>query len=257
MNRLFGTHYAVKLDVFEGPMDLLVHLVIKNDMDILDIPIAIITEQYMAYLEMLQNLDIEFAGDFLLMASTLTHIKSRMLLPPSGGEEDEDPRMEIARPLLEYLRMKRASEWLGKQEMLGTATFVRQEPEPLPAVPPRDDLPMEADLMDLVNAFKELMAGRYRDHAVDFSTEKLSVRQRIEEVAERLSRKGSLLFTDLFHPRESKQELVVTFLAVLEMAKQGRLRIMQHVQSGIIRIFAPIPEAPAHEETAPHALPHP
>ncbi|SCY27762.1 segregation and condensation protein A [Desulfoluna spongiiphila] len=257
MNRLFGTRYAVKLDVFEGPMDLLVHLVIKNDMDILDIPIAIITEQYMAYLEMLQSLDIEFAGDFLLMASTLTHIKSRMLLPPSGGEEDEDPRMEIARPLLEYLRMKRASEWLGDREMLGTATFVRQEREPAPEAPAGEDRPMEADLMDLVNAFRELMAGRYRDHAVDFSTEKLSVRQRIEEVAQRLARKGSILFTDLFHPKESKAELVVTFLAILEMAKQGRLRIMQHVQSGIIRIFAPMPGSPAHEETALHAPAHP
>lgn len=257
MNRLFGTRYAVKLDVFEGPMDLLVHLVIKNDMDILDIPIAIITEQYMAYLEMLKSLDIEFAGDFLLMASTLTHIKSRMLLPPTGGEEDEDPRMEIARPLLEYLRMKRASEWLGDREMLGTATFVRQEREPAPQPPAGEDRLVEADLMDLVNAYKELMAGRYRDHAVDFSTEKLSVRQRIEEVAAKLAQKGSVLFTDLFHPKESKAELVVTFLAILEMAKQGRLRIMQHVQSGIIRVFAPMPEPPAHEETALHAPANP
>ena len=257
MNRLFDTRYAVKLDVFEGPMDLLVHLVIKNDMDILDIPIAIITEQYMAYLEILQNLDIEFAGDFLLMASTLTHIKSRMLLPPSGGEEDEDPRMEIARPLLEYLRMKRASQWLGNREMLGTDTFARQERDPAPTKAADGDRPVEADLMDLVNAFKELMAGRYREHAVDFSTEKLSVRTRMDEITQRLAKKGSVLFTDLFHPKESKSELVVTFLAILEMAKQGYLKIMQHVQSGIIRIFAPMPGSPAHEETALHAPAHP
>lgn len=251
MDPLFGAHYAVKLDVFEGPMDLLVHLVIKNDMDILDIPIAIITEQYMAYLEVLQALDIEFAGDFLLMASTLTHIKSRMLLPPSGDDEEEDPRMEIARPLLEYLRMKRASEWLGEQEILGATTFTHPEPTQPSSGSTRKDRLMEADLMDLVNAFKDLIAGHYRDHTVDFSTEKLSVRERMEVVAERLTRKGSILFTDLFHPRESKPELVVTFLAILEMAKQGRLRIMQHVQSGIIRVFSPMPEM------SPHAPSHP
>ncbi|WP_300672121.1 segregation/condensation protein A [Desulfoluna sp.] len=261
MNRLFGTHYAVKLDVFEGPMDLLVHLVIKNDMDILDIPIALITEQYMAYLELLQGLDIEFAGDFLLMASTLTHIKSRMLLPPAEGEDEEDPRMEIARPLLEYLRMKRASEWLGKQEVLGTTTFIHQEPPSQGGSTPQETQPrdtdaIEADLMDLVNAFKDLMASRYQEHTVDFSTEALSVSERIEEIADRLARKGSILFTDLFHPRESKPELVVTFLAILEMAKQGRLRIMQHVQSGIIRIFSPMPEWPAHEEAVSHAPSH-
>ena len=105
--------------------------------------------------------------------------------------------------------------------------------------------------MDLVNAFKDLIAGHYRDHTVDFSTEKLSVRERMEVVAERLARKSSILFTDLFHPRESKPELVVTFLAILEMAKQGRLRIMQHVQSGIIRVFSPMPEM------SPHAPSHP
>ena len=239
MERLFGSHYAVKLDVFEGPMDLLVHLVIKNDMDVLDIPIAIITEQYMAYLEMLQSLDIEFAGDFLLMASTLTHIKSRLLLPPSEDDGEEDPRMEIARPLLEYLRMKQAAEWLGQLERLGTTTFVHKKRETPAPSPPREDLPMEADLMDLVNAFKDVLAGHYQAHTVDFSTEKLSVHDRMAEIARRLTQKSSILFTELFHPRESKPELVVTFLAILEMAKQGDLRIMQHVQSGIIRIFAP------------------
>lgn len=256
MNRLFGTRYAVKLDIFEGPMDLLVHLVIKHDMDILDIPIALITEQYMAYLDLLQSLDIEFAGDFLLMASTLAHIKSRLLLPPSGGEEEEDPRLEIARPLLEYLRMKKASEWLGAREMLGEATFTRPEPKPTSAPPAGNDRPRQADLMDLVDAFKDLLAGRYHEHAVDFSTETLRIGDRIEEIARRLARAGSVLFSDLFAPGKSRAELVVTFLAILEMAKQGRLRIMQHVQSGIIRLFAPTPAWSAPEETA-HARPQP
>ncbi|MCG8471300.1 MAG: segregation/condensation protein A [Desulfobacterales bacterium] len=247
MNHLFGDQYAVKLDIFEGPMDLLVHLVIKHDMDILDIPIAEITEQYMAYLELLQALDIEFAGDFLLMASTLTHIKSRMLLPPSLNEEEEDPRMEIARPLLAYLKMKQASQWLSDQDMLGSTTFARPECGESTQTPAPHEGLLEADLMDLVEAFRALMASRYKEHTVDFSTEKLSVDERIERVAQKLMSKSSILFTDLFHPLESKPELVVTFLAILEMAKQGRLRIMQHVQSGIIRIFAVTSQGSHHE----------
>lgn len=147
--------------------------------------------------------------------------------------------MEIARPLLEYLRMKQAAEWLGQLERLGTTTFVHKKRETPAPSPPREDLPMEADLMDLVNAFKDVLAGHYQAHTVDFSTEKLSVHDRMAEIARRLTQKSSILFTELFHPRESKPELVVTFLAILEMAKQGDLRIMQHVQSGIIRIFAP------------------
>lgn len=237
MDGLFGDSYAVKLDIFEGPMDLLVHLVIKNDMDILDIPIAEITEQYMAYLEMLKALDIEFAGDFLLMASTLTHIKSRMLLPPSGDDEEEDPRMEIARPLLEYLKMKRASQWLSHQDLLGAATFSRPDVDVRPEKKETDGL-VDADLMDLVEAFRELMASRYNEHIVDYASEKLSVEERMEVVLQKLARKGSILFTDLFYPLESRPELVVTFLAILELAKLGQVRIMQHVQSGIIRLFA-------------------
>ncbi len=240
MDPLFGSHYAVRLDVFEGPMDLLVHLVIKNDMDILDIHIATITEQYMAYLELLQALNIERAGDFLLMASTLAHIKSRLLLPPSGDEGDEDPRLEIARPIMEYLRMKRSCQWLERQEMIGATTFTRTgDPEPAPSSKPGETRPLEANLMDLMEAFKGVMASHYPDHTVDFSTEKLSVRERMAEIAKRLTEKSSILFSELFHPKESKPELVVTFLAILEMAKQDSLRIMQHVQSGIIRIFAP------------------
>jgi segregation and condensation protein A len=120
--------YRVRLqDVFEGPMDLLVHLIKKAEVDIYDIPISQITAQYLEYLEWLQQMNIDFAGDFVLMASTLTHIKSRMLLPVQAGEEEEeDPRLEITRPLLEYLRIKSAAEQLAERNLLGDKTFTRK-----------------------------------------------------------------------------------------------------------------------------------
>ena len=120
--------YQIHLeDVFEGPMDLLVHLIKKNEVDIYDIPIALITRQYLEYLEWMKSLNIEFAGDFIVMASTLTHIKSRMLLPAYENEEDddEDPRNAIARPLIEYLQMKNAAQQLASRDLLGDTTFVR------------------------------------------------------------------------------------------------------------------------------------
>jgi chromatin segregation and condensation protein Rec8/ScpA/Scc1 (kleisin family) len=120
--------YRVRLqDVFEGPMDLLVHLIKKAEVDIYDIPISQITAQYLEYLEWMQQMNIDFAGDFVLMASTLTHIKSRMLLPAQlGEEEEEDPRLEITRPLLEYLRIKSAAEQLAERNLLGETTFTRR-----------------------------------------------------------------------------------------------------------------------------------
>jgi chromatin segregation and condensation protein Rec8/ScpA/Scc1 (kleisin family) len=123
--------YRVELqDIFEGPMDLLVHLIKKAEVDIYDIPIAQITAQYLEYLEWMQQLNIDVAGDFILMASTLTHIKSRMLLPAQADdEEDEDPRMEITRPLLEYLRIKSAADQLAERNLLGDTTFTRK-PDP-------------------------------------------------------------------------------------------------------------------------------
>jgi len=119
--------YQVKLDnVFEGPMDLLVHLIKKNEVDIYDIPIALVTNQYLEYLEWMKSLNIDVAGDFLVMAATLTQIKSRMLLPAhEGGEEEDDPRMEIAKPLEEYLQMKSAAEHLTERNRLGETTFIR------------------------------------------------------------------------------------------------------------------------------------
>ena len=122
---MFDDTYSIKIDIFEGPMDLLVYLVRKNDVDIYNIPIAMITEQFLAYLDLMELMNIDYAGDFLYMAATLAHIKSKMLLPSQNDDNDEeDPRMEIARPLLEYLRLKSAADYLADHDILGKDTFV-------------------------------------------------------------------------------------------------------------------------------------
>lgn len=229
--------YKVKLDnVFEGPMDLLIHLIKKNEVEIYDIPVGLITEQYLAYLELMQLLNIDNVGDFLLMASTLAQIKSRMLLPVHEGEEDqEDPRMEIVRPLTEYLQIKTAAEELARRNMLGDTIFARrtntkdfiQEDQEL----------IQVGLFELIDAFQKILQKVAKDHTVDLATDRVSVRDRMTEMIEILEEKGSVAFSELFGDTVEKHFLIVTFLALLELMKLNLARVVQSSQSGIIRIF--------------------
>ena len=231
--------YQVQLeDVFEGPMDLLVHLIKKNELDIYDIPIALITEQYLQYLEWMQVLNVEFAGDFLLMASTLTQIKSRMLLPVHADdeEEEEDPRMELTRPLLEYLQMKSVADQLIERNLLGEKTFVRN--------PSRDDFMTGSDdefvkigLFELIDAFQKMLERIPEDHRVDMSTDEISVKDRISQIVDILEQKGSITFSELFSSNPDRREIIITFLAILEMVKLTLISIVQNLSTGIIRIF--------------------
>ena len=150
--------YKVKLDIFEGPMDLLVHLIKKAEVDIYDIPIALITDQFLAYVDWMKSMNIDFAGDFILMAATLTQIKSRMLLPVHDGDEaeEEDHRLELTRPLLEYLQMKSVADQLIERNLLGDKTFIRN--------PSRDDFLTSPDdefikigLFELIDAFQKIL----------------------------------------------------------------------------------------------------
>lgn len=230
--------YRVKLqDVFEGPMDLLVHLIKKAEVDIYDIPISQITAQYLDYLEWMKQMNIDFAGDFVLMASTLTHIKSRMLLPPQVGEEDEeDPRMEITRPLLEYLRIKSAAEQLGERNLLGEKTFTRkQDTNTLERV--EDDEMIRIGLFELIDAFQRILDKVTSGHRVDLTRDRISVQERISQLTEMLETKESMTFDELFADDHQRSDIIVTFLAILEMAKLSLIRIAQHVPTGIIRIF--------------------
>ena len=232
--------YQVQIDnIFEGPMDLLVHLIKKNELDIYDIPIALITEQYLKYIEWMKALNIEFAGDFLVMASTLTQIKSRMLLPVHAddeGEEEEDPRMELTRPLLEYLQMKSVAEQLIERNLLGENTFTRN--------PSRDEFIADDDgefirigLFELIDAFQKILERIPGDHRVDLTTDEISVKDRISQIVDILESKGSLTFVELFSANPDKREVVVTFLAILEMVKLSLIRLVQNIETGIIRIF--------------------
>ena len=229
--------YYVRLDeIFEGPMDLLIHLIKKNDVDIYDIPIALITEQYLQYLELLKALNIDYAGDFLLMASTLTQIKSRMLLPTHDGEEEEDPMQEITRPLLEYLQMKAAADQLIERNLLGEKTFIRNIN--------RDEFSTKADdefikvgLFELIDAFQKILERIPEDHRVELVADEISVKEKISQIVEILEAKASVTFTELFTDNPNKREVIVTFLALLEMVRLTLIRIIQNVKTGIIRIL--------------------
>ncbi len=233
-----ASYYQVKLtDIFEGPMDLLVHLIKKNEVDIYDIPIALITEQYLAYLEWLQAMNIDTAGDFLVMAATLAHIKSRMLLPPSADDEDdEDPRMEIARPLAEYLQLKTAAEELARRELLGESTFVRQPANTRDLVSPEEEF-IKVGLFELIDAFQQILKKIAPEDRLDLTTDGISVKDRIAELVDLFEADRSLTFDDLFTARPTRSDVIVTFLAILEMVKLCLVRLRQHTETGLIRLF--------------------
>ena len=233
-----GDRYRVRLhNVFEGPMDLLIHLIRKAEVDIYDIPIARITSQYLEYLEWMKQMNIDFAGDFVLMASTLTHIKSKMLLPVQlGEEEEEDPRLEITRPLLEYLRIKSAAEQLAERDLLGDKTFTRK-PDADILKSAEEDQVIRIGLFELIDAFQNILDKVSPEHRVDLSRDRVSVRERIAQLTELLEKQESMTFDELFGESRERFDIIVTFLAILEMAKLSLIRIAQHVPTGIIRIF--------------------
>ncbi len=230
--------YQVKLEnVFEGPMDLLVYLIRKNEVDIYDIPIALITQRYLDYLAWMKAMSIEVAGNFILMAATLMQIKSRMLLPRHGdvADDDEDPRLELVRPLEEYLKLKAAASLLAERQHLLEDTFVRGMDDSLL---PESELELASiGLFDLLEAFQRILDQAASDYQVDVTTEHFSVQDKINELSDILELHGSLTFDALFAVQVRRADIVVTFLALLEMAKLGLARIVQHVNSGIIRIF--------------------
>jgi segregation and condensation protein A len=235
-----ATRYHVDLgDVFEGPVDLLVHLVKKHEVDIYDIPIALIMEQYLEYLKFLKALNIDVAGEFLVMAATLAHIKSRMLLPvdEEQQEEDEDPRMEIVRPLEEYLRLQYAAEDLKQRDQLDWDVFVRSYTNGDGSLDGDPGDLMEVSLFELIDAFQKIIERVSPEDFLNITVDAISVKSRISEIVDLLEARGSVTFEELFEQEVSKSHIIVTFLAILEMAKAQIIKIMQHVRSGIIRIF--------------------
>ena len=229
--------YKVKIsDIFEGPLDLLIHLIKKAEVDIYNIPIGLITDQYLAYLEWIQTMNIDLAGDFLVMAATLTQIKSKMLLPAYGQEEDDDPRMEIVRPLTEYLKIKHAAEKLAGRHLLGEDIFVRSTDVSEYRAPDGEEM-IQVGLFELIEAFQKILDRMAPDHRVELAADRISVRERISQLIEMFEQRESLAFDELFEGRPDKTDIIVTFLAVLEMVKLNLLRVVQNVETGIIRLF--------------------
>lgn len=231
--------YQVQLeDVFEGPMDLLVHLIKKNELDIYDIPIALITEQYLQYVDWMQAMNVEFAGDFIVMASTLAQVKSRMLLPVHDGdeEEEEDPRLELTRPLLEYLQMKSVADQLVERNLLGETTFIRNPSRDDFLSSPGDEF-IKIGLFELIDAFQKILDRIPDDHRVEMTTDEISVKDRISQIVDLLETKGSITFLELFSDIPDRPEVIITFLAILEMVKLTLVRLVQNLNTGIIRVF--------------------
>ena len=240
--------YHVKLEIFEGPMDLLLHLIKKHELDIYHIPISLITSQYLEYLELMKNLDIEVGGEFLLMASTLTHIKSRMLLPPPENPENEedgvDPRAELIRRLLEYKRFKDAALSLEQKEALWSQIYTRPA-EATPDVPAEDEpLLIDFHLFDLLSALKDVMA-RVPDAQFEITPETISITEKISHILQRLESVDSLLFVDLFEGSTTRIHVIATFLALLELIKTRVVKAVQVEHFGAIRLMKAVRETSA------------
>ena len=207
-------------------MDLLLHLIKQNQLDIYDIPIALVTEQYLEYIRIMKALDLTIAGEFLVMAATLMYIKSRMLLPvpvEDEEEEGEDPRAELVQRLVEYKRFKEAALHLSHQALLGRDVFIRpaQEIE-------TETGEIEADLFHLIDALRELLKQQKIDDFHEVTLERISLREKIRELYERLQGvREAVPFSELFSPLSSRVELIITFLAVLELIRSGMVRAYQ------------------------------
>jgi segregation and condensation protein A len=233
-----GDDYRVKLDLFEGPLDLLLFLIRKNELDIYDIPIAVITEQYLGYLDIMKSLNVDLAADFLAMASTLVHIKSRMLLPSHSEDEDEeDPRMEIVRPLLEYMQIKEAAMLLGEREVLNRDVFVRDFLSDELLDSGEDKELISVSLFDLLAAFKRVMEQRAMAREVTLPPHQTSVQDAMDSLLTRLRTQRNLQFKELFDGDGTRMEFVTTFLAVLELVRLNLIRVVQVASSGPIRLF--------------------
>ena len=223
--------YKVQFEVFEGPLDLLLYLVQKHDLPILELPVAFVTERYLAYLGLMQEMNLDIAAEYLVMAATLAYIKSKMLLPPDPTaadddslEEEVDPRAELIRRLLEYQKYKQAAEDLASRGMTGRDVFLRgmEAPEAL------GEAPLAGfGLFKLLDAFKAVLERTNKQSAFAVTSEGIGIHDRMRQLVDRLAERRTCSFDELFDDAVTTYDLVVTFLAILEMAKRRLARIYQ------------------------------
>jgi segregation and condensation protein A len=235
--------YRVKLDSFEGPLDLLLHLIRKNEVNIYDIPISLITEQYLGFITLMQELNLDVAGEFLVMAATLIHIKSRMLLPRADPSQDEvldqeDPREVLVRRLLEHQKYKAAAELLHERETLRSAQHIRPDSRVADAAGDEYEPELEVDLFGLIAAFRGVLERANRRPRMVLPPEQMSIEDRIRQLLDRLSETDACGFEDLFADGDgSRPFMIVTFLALLEMIRLKLVRIFQSGGFGPIRVY--------------------
>ncbi len=236
--------YSVKLDVFEGPLDLLLFLIKRDEIDIYDIPVAHITRQYLEYVELMKVLNLEVAGEFIVMAATLIRIKARMLLPKTvDEEEEEDPREELVQALLEYRKYKEAAGVLKEKEEEQSHWFARTDFSFLEGLP-KEEILVEASLFDLMSAFKKILDSHPKEtlHTVNYP--KVSIEERIEHVLRCLAQRDGLLFSELFLDLKTRTAdsplrlvMVVTFMAILELIRLQKIYIRQTKHFSEIWVF--------------------
>jgi len=232
--------YPVRLQNFEGPLDLLLHLIKKNEVNIYDIPIALVTQQYLDYLELMQELNLDVAGEFLVMAATLIHIKSRMLLPrpdPTQEDPEEDPREALVRRLLEHQRFKAAAELLHEKEIQRSAQWGRPDGRVAELVGDPPEPEIEVDLFSLMAAFRQVMDRMRQRPVVPLPAEQIPLERRIEQLLARLSETEACGFEELFADVQTRAGMIVTFLALLEMIRLKLVRVFQQSNFGPIRVY--------------------
>ena len=239
--------FQLKLPNFEGPLDLLLHLIKKHELNILDLPIAFVTERYLEYLDMMQELDLDVASEYLLMAATLALIKSKMLLPQASNVDvaedqdeayQEDPRAELIRRLLEYQKYKAVALQLGERPIAGRDVFPRGMPAPSAQGP----APLASiDLYKLLDAFSSILRRVQGRASLEVEAERITIHERMTQLSDLLREKRSCTFDELFEYDRTRYEVVVTFLALLEMTKLRLTRISQtdpksplHVQYALL-----------------------
>jgi segregation and condensation protein A len=232
--------YPIRLLNFEGPLDLLLHLIKKHEVNVYDIPISLITQQYLDYLDLMQELNLDVAGEFLVMAATLIHIKSRMLLPrpdPSQEDPEEDPREALVRRLLEHQRFKAAAELLHEREIHRSAMWHRPDERVADVVGEAPEPEIEADLFSLMAAFRQVLERARARPRVILPPEQIPIEARIEQLMARLSETDACGFEDLFADVQTRAGMIVTFLALLEMIRLKMVRVYQQGNFGPIRVY--------------------
>lgn len=233
--------YKIKLDIFEGPLDLLLYLVKKDHLNIYDIPIAAVTGQYLQYIELMRFLDLNIAGEFLVMASTLIHIKSKMLLPPEpmqegALQEEDDPRAELVKKLLEYEKYKEAAALLRQKEVNRQNVFTRA-PIEMQASGASGEVYFEASLFDLISAFSKALKDIPKELFYEVIKDEWTVEEKIHDLLHLFLNKSVVCLFELFAMAKNKLELVVTFLAVLELIRLKEIIIAQKETFGEVQVM--------------------